>query len=338
MTAPAAIVCFGELLLRLTPPGAQLMVQADSLDLAVGGAEANVAAALASLGHAVRFAGAVSDNALGDRAVAALRGAGVNTAHLTRAKGRMGLYFMERGSGSRPSAIVYDRADSAFANAAPGAIDFAGALTGARVLHTGGITPALGSGGVELAKAAQAAADAAGVPVCFDGNYRGQLWEPWNSDPSSVLRELVAGATILIGNHRDISLLLGTMFSGDGEDRRREAAEAAFAAFPKLSLIASTARHLVTSAHHRFTARVDSRTTSHQTGEIDVTGIVERIGTGDAFTAGVLHAWVEGGDIQAMADTGLALCALKHTIPGDMCLINRAALAGFDPAAGDVRR
>ncbi|MEO6387998.1 MAG: sugar kinase [Croceibacterium sp.] len=333
-----AIVCFGELLLRLTPPGAQLTVQAGSLELAVGGAEANVAAALASLGHAVRFAGAVSDNALGDHAVATLRGAGVDTAHLIRAKGRMGLYFMERGSGSRPSAIVYDRADSAFASAPPGAIDFAGALAGAKVLHTGGITPALGPGGVELAKAAQAAADVAGVPVCFDGNYRGRLWDRWDSNPRSVLRELVSGATILIGNHRDISLLLGKTFSGDGEDRRREAAEAAFAAFPKLDLIASTARHLVTSAHHRLAARIDSRTTSHQTAEIDVTGIVERIGTGDAFAAGVLHAWLEGGDVRSMADTGLALCALKHTIPGDMCLIGRAALADFDPGAGDVRR
>src|SRR5215207_4172332 len=112
MTAP--IVCFGELLFRLTPPGGRLMVQADSLDLAVGGAEANVAAALASLGHGVRFAGLVSANALGDRAIAALRGSGVNTRWLARAPGRMGLYFLEVGAGLRPSAIVYDRAASAF--------------------------------------------------------------------------------------------------------------------------------------------------------------------------------------------------------------------------------
>jgi 2-dehydro-3-deoxygluconokinase len=336
MTQP--IVCFGELLVRLTPPGAQLMVQTDSLTLDVGGAEANVGAALASLGHAVRFVGLVSDNALGDRAIAALRSAGVDTAFLARSKGRMGLYFMEAGAGPRPSAITYDRAGSAFADADPASIDFAGPLAGAKLLHTGGITPALGPKGVALAQAAHAAANAAGVPICFDGNYRGQLWSAWDSDPGAVLCELVADATILIGNHRDISLLLGKAFSGDGADRRREASEAAFAAFPKLQLIASTARHLVTSDHHRISARVDSREAAHQTDEIDVTGIVERIGTGDAFAAGVLHSWLDGGDVEAMAETGLALTALKHTQPGDMCLIGRSALEGFSAGGGDVRR
>ena len=219
------VVCFGELLLRLTPPGSQLMVLAGSLELHSGGAEGNVAVALASLGHDVRFAGLVSDNPLGDRAVAALRSAGVDTRFVTRAPGRMGLYFMENGAGPRPSAITYDRAGSAFAEADPAAIDFAGALEGARLFHTGGITPALGLKGVALAKAAHAAALAAGVPICFDGNYRGALWSSWDSNPGAILRELVADATILIGNHRDISLLLGKAFSGDGEDRRREAAK-----------------------------------------------------------------------------------------------------------------
>ena len=332
------IVCFGELLLRLSTGGAQLLVQADALELAAGGAEANVAAGLASLGHAVRFAALVTDNALGDRAVAALRGAGVDTAFLARGAGRMGLYFLESGAGLRPAAITYDRAGSAFALASPGAIDFAGALAGARLLHTGGITPALGLPGVALARAAQDAALSAGVPICFDGNYRAQLWDAWDGDPRVILGELVQDATILIGNHRDISLLLGRAFSGDGEDRRREAAEAAFAAFPRLELIASTARYLVTADHHRIAARVDSRAQSHQTDEIDVTGIVDRIGTGDAFAAGVLHAWLGGGGVQQMAESGLALAALKHSLPGDMCLIGRAALDGFVPGAADVRR
>ena len=332
------VTCFGELLFRLTPPGAQLMVQANGLDLQVGGAEGNVAAALASLGHSVRFTGLVTDNALGDRAVAALRAAGVDTGHLARGPGRMGLYFLEAGAGARPSAITYDRAGSAFAMAAPAAIDFAGALHGARLLHTGGITPALGPGGVALAQAAQAAAREAGVPICFDGNYRAQLWSAWDSDPAAILRTLVADATILIGNHRDISLLLGKTFSGDGGDRRREASEAAFAAFPNLRLIASTARHIVTSDHHRIAARVDARDSWHQTGELDVTGIVERIGTGDAFAAGVLHQWLEGGDCAAMAESGLALTALKHSLPGDMTLASRAMLDGFTPGGGDVRR
>lgn len=332
------VTCFGELLIRLTPPDNRLMVQADSLELHPGGAEANVAVALASLGNDVRFAGLVSDNVLGDRVLGALRFAGVDCRHVARAPGRMGLYFMEDGAGPRASSITYDRAGSAFAEADPAAIDFAGALDGARLLHTGGITPALGPKGVALAKAAQAAAKAAGVPICFDGNWRGQLWAAWDSNPGTILRELVADATILIGNHRDISLLLGEEFSGEGPDRRREAAEAAFAAFPSLQVIASTARHLVTSAHHRIAARVDLRSGAYQTDEIDVTGIVERIGTGDAYAAGVIDSWLAGGDARAMAETGLALTALKHTIPGDMCRIDRATLDGFSATGGDVRR
>jgi 2-dehydro-3-deoxygluconokinase len=332
------ITCFGELLLRLTPPASKLMVQADSLELHTGGAEGNVAVALASLGHIVRFAGVVSNNVLGDRAVTSLRSAGVDTQFLARTAGRMGLYFMEDGAGPRPSAITYDRVGSAFAEASPSAIDFAGALNGSQLLHTGGITPALGPKGVALAKAAQAEALAAKVPICFDGNYRGALWSSWDSNPGAVLRELVADATILIGNHRDISLLLDKTFSGDGPDRRREAAEAAFEAFPKLQLIASTARHRATSDHHRIAARVDCRAAAYQTDEIDVTGIVERIGTGDAFAAGVLHAWIEGGDERAMAESGLALTALKHTVSGDTCLVNRATLSSFSANGGDVQR
>lgn len=332
------VVCFGELLLRLSPPGARRVVQSDRLDVVVGGAEANVAAALASLGHDTRFTGLVPDSPLGDKARAALAAAGVDTRFLAAGPGRMGLYFLEAGAGLRPSAITYDRAGSAFSLAAPESLPLAPALERARLLHISGITPALGPNGVALARAAASAAADAGVPICFDGNYRAQLWESWDSDPRGVLTELVGAATILIGNHRDISLLLGKTFSGDGAERRREAVEATFAAFPNLQVVASTARHLVTADHHRIAARVDTRAARHQTEEIDVTGIVDRIGTGDAFAAGVLHQWLEGGDVRAMAEAGLALAALKHSLPGDMTLIRKAELDAFSPDTGDVRR
>lgn len=336
MTGP--VVCFGEMLLRLSPPGAQMMVQAQSLDMVVGGAEANVAAALASLGHQARMATLLPSSPLGDRARAELGAAGVDTRFIARAAGRMGLYFLEPGAGLRPSSITYDRAGSAFALADPQAIDLEGALDGAALLHMSGITPALGPGGVALAEAAVAAAEAAGVPICFDGNYRALLWESWDSDPRGILNRLVGAATVLIGNHRDISLLLGKSFSGDGAERRREAVEAAFAAFPKLQLVASTARHIVNGDHHRIAARVDTRDAKHQTAEIDVTGIVDRIGTGDSFAAGVLHQYLQGGDAQAMAECGLALAALKHSLPGDFCLIGPQELAAFSAQGGDVRR
>lgn len=332
------VVCFGEMLLRLSPPCARLMVQAQSLDMVVGGAEANVAAALAALGHEARMVTMLPATPLGDKARAELGAAGVDTRFVTRGSGRMGLYFMEPGAGLRPSSITYDRAGSAFALADADAFDFAGALDGAALLHMSGITPALGPNGVALARAAVAAAQCAGVPICLDGNYRAQLWDSWDSDPRSVLTELVSAATVLIGNHRDISLLLGKTFSGEGAERRREAVDAAFAAFPNLELVASTARHVVSSDHHRLAARVDTRGSKHQTAEIDVTGIVDRIGTGDAFAAGVLHQYLRGGDAQAMAECGLALATLKHSLPGDFCLIGAAELAAFSAQGGDVRR
>lgn len=332
------VICFGEVLLRLAPRDARLMVQAGTLDLDVGGAEANVAAALASLGHDTQMVTLLPDSPLGAKARAALGSAGVGTRFVASKPGRMGLYFLEPGAGLRPSSITYDRAGSAFALAQVEDFDLAGAMQGASLLHMSGITPALGPNGVALAFAALSAAKTAGVPVCFDGNYRALLRDAWDSDPRSILTEVVSAATVLIGNHRDISLLLGKTFSGDGATRRREAVDAAFAAFPNLQLVASTARHVASSDHHRLAARVDTRAGKYQTAEIDVTGIVDRIGTGDAFAAGVLHQWLQGGDEQAMAESGLALAALKHSQPGDMCLIGKGELAAFSASGGDVRR
>ncbi len=338
MSADRCIFGFGELLLRLSPPGRRLMVQAQSLDLAVGGAEANVLSGLAALGHPAAMLSVVPDSPLGRLATGELRARGIETAHVATATGRMGLYFLEQGQGLRASAITYDRAGSSFALAAVGDFDFAGALDGAALLHLSGITPALGPESAKAALAAAEAARAAGVPVSFDGNYRAQLWEAWDSDPRGVLGALVGMATVLFGNHRDISLLLGRDFSGDGAERRREAAEAAFAAFPSLELIASTARHVVDADHHRIAARVDLRDAGHQTAEVDVTGIVDRIGTGDAFAAGVLDQWLRGGDVRAMAETGQALAALKHSLPGDMPIFSQGDVEAFLGGGRDVRR
>jgi 2-dehydro-3-deoxygluconokinase len=326
------------MLLRLSPPGAMPLAQASSLQVDVGGAEANVAAALASLGTAARMVTALPDNPLGRKARAALGAAGVDTRFVAWGEGRIGLYFLEPPAGPRGGRVTYDRAGSTFALAEPGTFDFVGALGGARLLHVSGITPALGPGGCALIRAAVESARAAEVPVCFDGNYRANLWEAWDSNPRAVLAELVGSARILFGNHRDISLLLGRTFSGDGADRRREAAEAAFAAFPNLRRIASTARHVVDGGHHRLAARVDTPDASWQTEELAITGIVDRIGTGDAFAAGVLNRYLAGEGPRACAEAGLALAALKHGVPGDMIHATEQELAEFGRGGTDVRR
>lgn len=332
------VVCFGEMLLRLSPQGQIPLAQAGSLAIDVGGAEANVAAALASLGVPTRMVSVVPDNPLGRKAIAAMGAAGSDTRFIAKQPGRIGLYFFEPPAGPIAGRVTYDRVGSSFALADPSSIRIAEALEGAGLLHMSGITPALGPNGVALARAAVAAARAAGVPICFDGNYRANLWDAWDGDPRSILAELMAQATLMIGNHRDISLLLGKTFSGDGPDRRREASEAAFAAFPDLQLIASTARHVKTASTHHLSARIDLRESHWQTDEVRIENIVDRIGTGDAYAAGMLRSWLAGGSAQDMAKSGLALAALKHGIPGDMILVTEDDLEAFDPACGDVRR
>ena len=332
------IVCFGELLLRLTAPGRELVLQTGRLDVHVGGAEANVAVGLARLGHETAMISRVPDSALGDAAAGHLRRYGVSTDGVSTGPGRMGLYFLSPGAGLRPSDILYDREGSSFALAGPGDFDWDRLLEGADLLHLSGITPALGRASADAAIQAAEAARAKGISVSFDGNYRAQLWESWDSDPKAVLTRLVGQADILFGNHRDISLLLGRAFSGEGEGRRREAAEAAFAHFPDLKLIASTARHIVDADSHRISARIDGRDGAAQTGEVLVAGIIDRIGAGDAYAAGILHGLRSGLDLDGMVKTGLALTCLKHSLAGDASLFGQRDIDAFLAGELDVRR
>lgn len=331
-------LAFGEIMLRLSPPGRELLLQTPKLDVWVAGAEANVVTQLARLGHEVGLASRVPDNDLGRAAITALRGHGVRTAAIQLSGDRMGLYFATSGAGMRATEVVYDRAHSAFAEAPADAWDWDALLAGVDRLHLSGITPALGPVPAQSARMAAEAATARGIAVSFDGNWRGKLWERWDSDPRAILTGLVAHADLMFGNHRDISLLLGREFSGGGEDRRREAAEAAFAAFPKLQTIASTARHVEHVDLHRLSARVETRDSVAQTPEVEVAGIVDRIGGGDAFAAGVLHALRTGQGIDAAARIGLAVAVLKHSLPGDASLFGQADIEAFLSGGLDVRR
>jgi len=332
-------LAFGEIMLRLSPPGRELLLQTPKFDVWVAGAEANVATALARLGHDVALASMVPDNDLGRSALSTLRGHGVDTRRIALAGERMGLYFVTSGAGMRATEVIYDRAYSSFAEAPVSAWDWDTLFDGVDWFHLSGITPALGPVPAESALAAARAATARGIPISFDGNYRAKLWERWDSDPRGILTQLVAQADLLFGNHRDIALLLDRDFAGhDGEDRRRDAAEAAFAAFPRLRTIASTARHVENADLHRLSARVDTRDGHAQTDEVTLAGIVDRIGGGDAFASGVLHALRSGGDIGAAARTGLALTALKHSLPGDASLFRQADIDAYLAGGLDVRR
>jgi 2-dehydro-3-deoxygluconokinase len=332
------LLAFGEIMYRMSPPGRELLLQTPKLDLWVAGAEANVATALARLGHDVAFASRLPDNDLGRAAISTLRGHGVDIRGIQLGGDRMGLYFVTSGAGMRATEVIYDRAHSAFAEAPAEGWDWDTLLDGVDRLHLSGITPALGPVPAESALAAVRAAAARDVAISFDGNYRAKLWERWDSDPRTILTELVSHADLMFGNHLDIALLLDRTFSSNAEERRREAAEAAFAAFPKLQMIASTARHVEHVDLHRLSARIDARDRAAQTEEMELAGIVDRIGGGDAFAAGVLHALRRGEDLDTAAHTGLALTALKHSLPGDASIFRQADLDAYLQGGLDVRR
>jgi 2-dehydro-3-deoxygluconokinase len=332
------VLAFGEIMLRLSSPGREQLLQTPRFDVWVAGAEANVVTQLARLGHDVAIATRVPDNDLGQAAITTLRGHGVDTRNIQRAGDRIGLYFVASGAGLRATEVVYDRAHSAFAEAPVDAWDWDALLVDVDRLHLSGITPALGPVPAQSALAAVEAAAARGIAISFDGNWRGKLWERWDSDPREILSAIVAHADLVFGNHQDVALLLGRTFTSSGETRRREAAAAAFDKFPKLQMLASTSRHVEHVDLNRLSARVETRFAVAQTEEVEIAGIVDRIGGGDAFAAGVLHALRAEQNIDAVACAGLAVAVLKHSLPGDAALFNQADIDGFLTGGLDVRR
>nr|WP_295377702.1 sugar kinase [Pseudoxanthomonas sp.] len=335
------VVCFGELLLRLGAPGRETLLQTPALEVHVGGAEANVAVSLARFGHAARMVGVVADNPLGEAAVGELRRHGVDTTAVQRQPGRMGLYFLTTGAVHRPSQVLYDRAGSAFAQVGGGRHDWPTLLAGADWLHVSGVTPALGAEAARGTLEAMRAARAAGIRVSFDGNYRPQLWQAWDGDAPTLLRGLMAEADVMFASHRDIEVVLGHVFEGDtAQERFAAGAQAAFAAFPNLQRMAATVRVQRSVDHHALSAVSLRRGERLQgTPEYEIPGIVDRIGTGDAFAAGVLHGAMSGRTDADALRFGLAAGCLKHSLPGDFSTLGVADVEGFLAQAGfDVRR
>jgi 2-dehydro-3-deoxygluconokinase len=330
------VLCFGEMLLRLAAPDRGHLFQEARLDAHFGGAEANVAVALARLGSPAALVTTLPYGLIGDAALETVRAAGVDVSRVKRTDGRLGLYFLSPSSGARHASIIYDRLDTSFALAPTAIYDWEGTLDGVEWLHLSGIIPAIGPGAARLSLDAIAAARQRGVRISFDGNYRTSMWARWGAEPQSILIEHVAAVDLLIGNHRDISLLLGQDYCGDTPQARRAACEAAFRRFPQLKVIASTSRGVVGGNEHRLSARVDRRNEWFETEAVTITGIVDRIGTGDAFAAGVLSVLDEG--CASAAERGLVLAALKHATMGDQSRTTIAEVNGFTSVPGDVRR
>jgi 2-dehydro-3-deoxygluconokinase len=307
----AHIVTLGEALVRLSPPQHQRLEQACRLDVEVGGAELNTAAGLVRLGHAVQWVSRVPDSPLGALVTAQVRAAGVRDSYVVRAAdGRCGLYFLEPGAAPRASAIVYDRAGSSMSLARPGEFDWPTIFKAADWFHVSGITAALSASTASVCTEAMRDAKAAGLTVSVDLNYRSKLWNP--AEAGRVMAGLLHHADVLIASETDAALLFGI----EGVDFAAVAEHLANR-FP-LRAVATLRRE----AKHVWADRIHAvgwcGGPATNTEPIDVE-VVDRIGTGDAFTAGLIHGLLENDLLKGLSH-GTALAALAHTIPGDLPL------------------
>jgi 2-dehydro-3-deoxygluconokinase len=319
------IRCFGEVLLRLSSPGKELLLQSSRFDAQVGGAEANVAVSLSKFGHRTAMIGALPDSPLGRACAAELRRHGVNTDALRLREGRMGLYFLTHGAGHRPAEVLYDRADSAFATLTPDLFDWPSLLEDTSWLHVSGITPAVSNGAAQAALEAMQAARCANVKVSFDCNFRARLWGARTTEAPRLLRELCEHADLIFGDDRDVAFMLGLdAEQAPAADRRRRAADAAFGAFPHLQFMACTERTRHSADVQQLVGMLQSKRDTRLSRAYPLQGIVDRIGAGDAFAAGVLHGLTNDFDPQKTVDFATAAACLKHSVPGDFNLVGVA--------------
>lgn len=334
-TGMSKVVTFGEIMLRLQPPEFERLRQARSLGVVYGGAEANVAISLAIFGVDTEYVTRLPANDLGQACLDHLRAYGVGTAHVLRGGDRLGIYFLERGAAQRGSRVIYDRAGSAFATLKPGEVDWPAVLAGAGWFHWTGITPAVSAEAAAVAGEAVRCARAAGLTVSCDLNYRHNLWK-WGQTPAEVMPALVAQCDLVIGSRDTAELMLGLPAAGAGDAlaQCRQTAERLAARFPQVSTVASTLRG-VRSANHNTWSGTLWRAGQLVAGQTyDIEPVVEQVGGGDAFTAGLIYALRQQPDDPERAlRFAIAASCLKHSQPGDC---NTATVAEVEQLlAGD---
>jgi len=339
----AQIVTLGEIMLRLSTPGNQRFVQADSFDVCYGGGEANVAVSLAGFGYDVSYVTKLPKNEIGDSALMALRREGVDCSKIARGGERLGIYYLETGASVRPSKVVYDRAHSAIAEAKPEDFDFDAIFEGAKWFHFTGITPAISDSAAEVTKAALIAAKKHGVTVSCDLNYRKKLWS--SEKAKAVMTDLMQYVDVCIGNEEDAQKVLG--FVPGNTDVTKGSLELAGyeAMFRQMQeqfgfrYVVSSLRESISASDNNWSAAIwNGREFYHsKTYKLH---IVDRVGGGDSFAAGLICGLMDGKTGPEALEFAVAASALKHTIPGDFNHVTRAevdALAGGD-GSGRVQR
>jgi 2-dehydro-3-deoxygluconokinase len=336
------IVTFGELMLRLAPPGLERLLQSPRFCATFGGGEANVAVALASLGLPSSFVTVMPrDNAIAEAAIAELRRFGVEVSHIVRGPGRLGIYFLEPGANQRPSKVLYDREHSAISLAKPGMIPWDSIFAGARWFHITGITPAISESLAAVALESVRSAQAADVMVSCDLNYRKNLWK-WGS-VKDTMSALIRHVDIVIANEEDVQMALGIQSDADVQAGQLDPAhyEALTAkvltAYANVRAIAITLRESHNASHNGWSACLNDREQFLLSRHYEITHIVDRVGAGDSFAAGLIYGLLELPTRREALDFATAVSCLKHSTPSDFSRSSAAEVFSLLKEGGSGR-
>jgi 2-dehydro-3-deoxygluconokinase len=316
------VVTFGEIMLRLAPPGYERFLQSPQFVATWGGGEANVAVALSVFGWPSAYVTVVPDNPIAGAMVAELRRFGVDTSKIIRGKGRMGIYFVEPGANQRPSKVVYDRENSAIARAKPGDIDWNAVFAGAGWFHVTGITPALSQSCADLAIEAIGAARGAGLTVSVDLNYRKNLWK-YGKTATEVMPELAKRVDVIVANEEDCQMALGVHVDVDvhsgqlDREQYKALTEKVMAQYPNVKTMAVTLRESRSASHNGWSACLHDGKEFLLSRHYEITHIVDRVGGGDSFAGGLIYGLLALASPREALEFAVAASCLKHSIPGD---------------------
>jgi 2-dehydro-3-deoxygluconokinase len=321
------VVCFGEIMMRLSPPGFLRFSQARSFDVIYGGGEANVAVSLANYGVPVDYVTRLPKNDLGEACMRFLREAGVGVDKIVWGGERLGIYFLENGAVARPSKVVYDRAGASIATIEKGMVDWKKVFADAQWFHWTGITPAISKGAAEACLEAEQVAKEMGLIVSCDLNFRKNLWK-WGKKASEVMPEMVKYCDVAIGNEEDADAVFGIkapetdVTSGKVEaDKYLFVCQDLVKRFPSLKTVAITLRGSISASHNTWSGVLWDASKFFVAPSFDITHIVDRVGGGDAFMGGLIYGLLKyGDDKQSALNFAVAASCLKHTIFGDFNL------------------
>lgn len=319
-------ITFGEIMLRLKPTGFERFFQSPLLEATFGGGEANVAVGLARFGLHTIYVSVIPDNPIGEACIGELRRQGIDTSFIVRKGERLGIYFIEAGANQRPSVVVYDRSHSAIATAGLGDIDWDDVFQDARWFHISGITPAISSTAAELSLESVKKARKKNITVSCDLNFRKNLWKYGKSAPE-IMGEIIKYADIAIGNEEDCQKSLGIKIDIDVEsgelpaEQYKKMTRKVLNTYPNIKKVAITLRESYSADHNGWSAVLDNRKEFFLSKKYEIRDIVDRVGGGDAFAAGLIYGLNHLSSDQEALEFAVAASCLKHSIPGDLPLL-----------------